>query len=145
MSLLAPAYAPDPSSISITIDENSVTRVEFSMKPRGSLSGYVVKTKQSNNQAGAFLEPDPEIQIQTITLRGGEITRTLIPVEEELSYPDHYLTETDYAAQGVFYFYGLPAGEYELTITANGYQQYSETHKVRPGQYENAIAIKLVE
>lgn len=145
VSMLAPAFAPDPASISITIDENSLPSVEFSMQPRGSITGFVVKTKQSNDQAGAFLEPDTEIQIQTITLRGGEITRTIIPVEEELNYPDHYLTETDYVAQGVFYFYGLPAGEYELTIIASGYKQYSETHQVRPGQYENAIAIKLVE
>ena len=145
VSMLAPAFAPDPASISITIDEDSVPNVEFSMKPRGSITGYVVKTKKSNNQAGAFLEPDTKIQIQTITLLGGEITRTLIPLEEELSYSDHYLTETDYAAKGVFYFYGLPAGEYELTINASGYKQYSEMRNVRPGQYGNTMTIELVE
>ena len=145
VTMLAPAFAPYPASRLITIAEDSVPSVEFSMKPRGNITGYVVKAKKSNNQAGAYLEPDTEIQIQTITLRGGEITRTLIPSEEELSYSDHYLTETDYAAKGVFYFYGLPAGEYELKINAGGYKQYSGTYKVRLGHYENAIAIKLME
>ena len=78
--------------------------------------------------------------------RGCGITRTLIPLkEEDISYSDHYLSGTDYAAKGAFYFYGLSAGEYELTINAKGYEQYSEIRNVRPGQYENAMAIELVE
>ncbi|MCD4723149.1 MAG: hypothetical protein K8S13_25310 [Desulfobacula sp.] len=55
------------------------------------------------------------------------------------------MSGTDYAAKGIFFFYGLTVWEYELTINANGYKQYSQMHNVRPEQYGNAMAIKLVE
>lgn len=143
--MLAPAFAPDPVSMSITIEDDSVPNVEFTMKPRGTLTGYVVKAKKTNNQAGAFLEPDTEIEIQTIILEGDGITRTLIPQNEAIDFAEHYLPETDYAARGEFYFYGLPEGEYELTINASGYKQYSKSHKVRPGFHDGALNIELVE
>ncbi len=146
VSLVAPAFVPVPASIPITIEEGTVPSVEFSMKPRGCLIGYVVNTEKGTRPAGVYREPDTEVQIQSITLRGGGITRTLIPLQEEdISDSDHYLSGTDYAAKGVFYFYGLKAGEYELTINANGYEQYSEMRNVRPGQYGNAMTIELVE
>ena len=146
MSLVAPAFAPVPASIPITIEEGTVPSVEFSMKPRGWLTGYVVNTENGTIPAGVYREPDTEVQIQSITLRGGGITRTLIPLkEEDISYSDHYLSGTDYAAKGIFCFYGLTAGEYELTINANGYKQYSEMRNVRLWQYWNIMTIKLVE
>ena len=146
VSLIAPAFVPTPASIPITIEEGTVPRVKFSMNPRGQIIGYVVNTKKSTRQAGVYLGPDTEAQIQSITLRGGGITRTLTPLtEDNISFSDHYLSGTDYAAKGAFYFFGLPTGKYELTINAKGYQQYSEIRNVRPGQYEDEMVIELVE
>ncbi len=146
VSLVAPAFAPEPASIPITIEKSTVPTVEFSLKPRGCLNGYVVNTEKTTIQAGVYREPDTEVRIQSISLQGGGITRTLIPLkQEDISYFDHYLSETDYAAKGFFYFYGLSAGEYELTITAKGYEQYSEVRNVRLWQYENEMTIELVK
>jgi pimeloyl-ACP methyl ester carboxylesterase len=146
VSLVAPAFAPEPASIPITIEKGTVPTVEFSLKPRGCLNGYVVNTEKTTIQAGVYRELDTEVRIQSISLQGGGITRTLIPLkQEDISYSDHYLSETDYAAKGFFYFYGLSAGEYELTINAKGYEQYSEVRNVRPEQYENEMTIELVK
>ena len=117
------------------------------MKPVGYIRGYVVKDER-NIQAGKDRPPDTEVQIQTITLRGSEIDRTLIHLKEEISYnelfPEHYLSETDFTSDGTFFFFGLPAGEYELTINAKGYEPYSEVCNVRLGQYHNTMRIELV-
>jgi len=146
VSLIASAFVPRPTSIPITIEEGTVPTVEFSMNPRGHINGYVVNTKKSGRQAGVYRGPDTEVSIKSITLRGSGVTRTLIPLkEEEISFFDHYLSETDYVARGRFYFFGLSAGKYKLIINAKGYEQYSEIRNVRPGQYENEMVIELVE
>ena len=149
VSMIAPAFAPEPVSIPIRIEEGTVPKVKFSMKPVGYLRGYVVKNER-NIQAGKDRQPDTEVQIQSITLRGSGIDRTLIPLQEEdisysEHYPEHYFSETDFTSEGTFFFFGLPAGKYELTINAKGYEQYSEKCNVKIGQYQNTITIELVK
>ncbi|MCD4755387.1 MAG: PEGA domain-containing protein, partial [Deltaproteobacteria bacterium] len=149
VSIIAPAFVPEPVSIPISIEEGTVPRVQFSIKPVGYLRGYVAKNEQPYMQAGKDRQPDTEIEIQSITLRGNGIYRTLTPLQKEISYselyPEHYLSETDFTSQGTFFFFRLPVGKYELTINAKGYEPYSETCDVRPGQYQNTIIIELVK
>jgi hypothetical protein len=149
VSMIAPAFAPKPVNIPIRIEEGTVPKVKFSMKPVGYIRGFVVKN-EPNIQAGGDRQPDTEVQIQSITLRGSGVDRTLIPLQEdEISYselfPDHYLSETDFTSDGTFFFFGLPAGKYELTINSKGYEQYSEVCNVRLGQYQNTMRIELVK
>ena len=149
VSMIAPAFVPEPVRIPISIEEGTVPRVQFSMKPVGYLRGYVARNEQPYMQAGKDRQPDTEIEIQSITLRGNGIYRTLTPLEEEISYselyPEYYLSEMNFTSQGTFFFFGLTAGKYELTINVKGYEPYSETYHVTPGQYQNTIIIELVK
>ena len=149
VSMIAPAFMPEPVSIPIGIEEGTVPRVQFSMKPVGYLRGYVAKNEQPYMQAGRDRQPDTGVEIQSITLRGNEIHRTLIPLQEEISYtelyPEHYLSETDFSSQGTFFFFGLPAGNYELTVNAKGYKPCSLNCNVKSGQFQNTIIIELVK
>lgn len=150
VSVIAPAFVPEPVSIPISIEEGTVSRVQFSMKPTGFIRGYLPKMEQPYMQAGKNRQPDTEIEIESIILRGNGINRTLTPLqEEEISYdelyPGHYLSGTAFTTQGTFFFFGLPAGEYELTITAKGYKKYSRMRTVRPGEYMNTMIIELVK
>lgn len=150
VSIIAAAFVPEPASIPISIKEGSIPRVKFTMKPAGYIRGYVAKKEQPYMQAGEDRAPDAEVEIQSITLKGNELYRTLIPLEEaernysEL-YPEYYLSQTDYSFQGAFFFFGLTAGEYELTINAKGYAPYSETCNVIPGQYQNTVIVEPVK
>lgn len=146
VSPIAPGFAPEPARIPVTIGEGTVPRAAFSMKPRGCLKGYVVSPNRGGRQAGEYLAPDTDVQIQSVTLSGGDVTRTLTPLQEEeaISDLDRYLSGTDYTTKGAFCFYGLPAGEYELIMNAEGYEPYSETRTVRPGQYGDELTIELV-
>ena len=148
--MIAPAFMPEPVRRLLHIEEGTVPRVQFSMKPVGSLRGYVAKKEQTYMMAGKERKPDTDVEIHSITLRGHEIHRTLIPLQDDAVsytelYPEHYLSETDFTAQGTFFFFGLPAGEYEMTINAKGYEQYSEIYNVKLGQYQNTIIIELVK
>ena len=150
MSVIAPAFVPEPVSVPISIEDGMVPKVQFFMKPTGYIRGYIAKNEQPYMQAGKSRQPDTEIEIQSITLRGNGTYRTLTPLqEEEISYdeiyPEHYLSETDFTAQGTFFFFGLSAGVYELTITAKGYKKYSKMCNVRLGEYKDTMIIELVE
>ncbi len=146
VSLVASSFVPEPLSIPITIEEGIVPDVKFLMKSREGLVGYVVSKEKSIFQVGDYRRPDREVQIHSMTLKGVGITRTLIPMkEEDFKYADHYLSGIDYLANGTFCFFGLPVGEYELTIKAEGYEPYTETRNVSLGQYDNPMLIELVE
>ncbi|MFH0998409.1 MAG: hypothetical protein V1844_23375 [Pseudomonadota bacterium] len=82
--------------------------------------------------------------IQSINLRGAGVDRTLVPLREDADYFDCYLAGADFAIKSGFCFYGLPAGEYVLTITAEGYSPYSTNCTVLPGQYYNERYIELL-
>jgi hypothetical protein len=146
ISVLAPAFVPEPADIPVTIREGVVPRVEFSMKPRGSLRGYVTDTPKSTIEAGMFQGPDTDVRIRSISLNGGGIIRVLTPQKEDgFDFFEHYLSGTDFTVKGYFCFFGLPAGEYDLTIHAEGCEPYSEIRSVRPGHYEEEMVIELVK
>lgn len=145
VSLMAPAFEPEPARIPVTVTGGSVPRIEFSMKPSGTLSGYVVSSEEGQGQAGEPMNPDGGVQMQSITLTGDGIYRNLIPQKEDLVYSEKYLSGTDFAVKGGFQFFGLPAGEYELTINAIGYKSYNKTKTINPGQYESPMIIELIE
>jgi pimeloyl-ACP methyl ester carboxylesterase len=162
VSMIAPAFAPDPVTMLTSIDEGAVASVKFLMKPVGYLRGYVIKGEQSYVQAGKYRQRDTGVQIRSISLKGGGIHRTLTPLpgeaggrgnydplipsqEQGVNYPEYYLSGTDFTSNGIFCFFDLPAGEYELTIDATGYERYSRKCNVEPGQYKNTMVIELVK
>jgi len=157
VSMLAPAFMPEPVKVLVSIEKGKTPRIEFTMKPAGFIRGYVVKNEQRYIEAGKDLQPeagenikpDSDIEIESIILKGSGIYRTLIPLKEEgisysEHYPDHYLSATDFASNGAFFFFGLSTGKYELIINANGYSPYTEVFYVSPGEYHNTMRIELV-
>ena len=112
-------------------------------KPRGSLIGAIVKPPRENNQAGLITFPDDSIKVESVRLRGSGLERQAMPVEGELKFLEHYLAEKDYYHNGIFYFFNLPEGEYELSVDARGYQKFVARYKVVPGQNYNLMNIVL--
>ena len=143
VSLVAPAFVPEPSNWYVRIGEGLIPKVSFNFTPVGYLRGYVVKSGKRYIQLGESPQPDTEIEIQSISLRGGDINRTLIPLQDEEDASEHYLSGTDFSSEGTFFFFGLPAGKYELTLTAKGYEPFTDIYTVIPGQYQNTLTIEL--
>ncbi|MFC1494042.1 lipase family alpha/beta hydrolase [Thermodesulfobacteriota bacterium] len=148
-SIIAPAFVPDPVRIPVTIQEGRIPRIQFSLKPVGFIRGYIPKKDKSYSQAGENLLPDGEVEIQSITLKGDGVYRTLTPLNEGQSYsdlyPEYYLSKKDFTSQGAFFFFGLPAGKYELIMNVKGYKPYIKALNVRPGIYQDTIVIELVK
>jgi pimeloyl-ACP methyl ester carboxylesterase len=143
-SLVAWAFTPRPRRIPVFIRKGATPVVHFLMKPHGCLLGYIAGNKKPI-PAGSFLEPDDQIQINKIILRGAGINRSLVPIKGTTAtdFFDHYLFGTDFAGGAYFCFFHLPKGEYKLSITARGCLPYSADYMVKPGKNYNFSPVLL--
>jgi pimeloyl-ACP methyl ester carboxylesterase len=158
VSIIAPAFTPEPVSHIISIETKKVVNIDFLLKPAGFLSGYVIKSDPGYIQAGKYRERDTGIEIQSVSLKGGGDRRILVPSnsqkgeaydsimpirEEQIRYAEYYLSGTDFISNGFFCFFNLNPGEYELTIIAKGYKKFFRKYIVERGQYKNSILVEL--
>ncbi len=143
-SLIARAFVPEPLRVRVSIRSDSVPRVAFTMKPSGILTGRIADANEYNVQPGKLKSADEDLRIRTVTLRGDGLTRVLVPQPTGApDYAQHYLSGTDFVAEGVFAFHRLPAGEYEITVSADGYHDCSARQEVRLGQAGSALMLEL--
>ena len=92
----------------------------------------------------SYLPVDKEISIQSITLKGKGIHRVLHPLEgKDVNLTDYSISRTDFCHNGYFHFFGLPAGVYELVITAEGYKPIIEKQSATPGKQKDDRVIEL--
>jgi hypothetical protein len=61
---------------------------------------------------------------------------------EDVNYIDHIISRADFRYNGSFFF-GLPAGVYELVIHAQGYQPSTQKYSVMPGKQEEQRVTEL--
>ncbi len=145
VSMIASAFRAEPHTIPVTIAAGKIPTLKFSLIPQGNFLGYItMPLDKSDNPAGIFRAPAENVRIQSITLTGAGVNRTLIPLQGEVfNYSDHYLSGKDYAFKAWFCFFDLPEGPYELTIKAEGYEHSTTEHRVVPGQLNSSQVIEL--
>ena len=79
-----------------------------------------------------------------VTLKGAGIERILRPTKgENLNHYNDFLSSTDFCTNNYFHFFGLPAGEYEVKITAKGFRPSLKTYVVKPGRPANIRVTEL--
>lgn len=149
-SLMATEVKPDRHNVPVSITGNGTTGIKFKFTPDGMIYGHVTaEPKPENRPAGMpaeqYLPGDREVSLDTVTLKGAGILRTVRYVEKKnLDYYDYFLSSTDFCSKSYFHFFGLPAGEYEVKITAEGFQPGFNTYTVKPGRPGHVQATKLV-
>ena len=149
-SIMAAAVRPDKHHVPVTIESNGTHRLEFLLTPDGMIYGHVAAAQNAKDRpagmpAEQYLPGSKEVAIQMVMLKGAGIARTLYQVENKnLNHYDYFLSSTDYCMKSYFHFFGLPAGEYEVTITAKGFQPSVKTYTVKPGRPANIRAVELV-
>ena len=149
-SIMAAAIKPDRHHVPVSIESNGTYSLKFSLTPDGMIYGHVSAARNTEDcpagmPAEQYLPGDREVIIQTVTLKGTGIVRTLHHMENEnINYYDYFLASTDFFSKSYFHFFGLPAGEYEVKITAKGFRPRVKTYKVKPGRPANIRAVELV-
>lgn len=134
VALLAHAFRTEPTRIPLWIGDRKTTTLGFRLVPQGVLSGYVTEAGAAL-APGAMPAPLESAQIESITLSGPGVRRTLVPDGDDDDAPARYLEGADHAGRSTFSFVGLPEGDYELSVRARGYKPYVARHRVVPGAY----------
>lgn len=135
-SLVAPGFSSRPAFVPAIVDDGAAAALTFVLRPQGMLSGYVGDDGDSvRRPAGSWRPPHPSLRIRSITLEGAGIRRRLEPQadggDQTLA---HFARGADYAYRASFSFVNLPAGDYELTIEADGRAPHRSRHTVVPGR-----------
>ena len=84
-----------------------------------------------------YRSADSDINIQSITLEGNGIHRTLRQIKGDDVKNYHplipFILRDDLCYNTFFAFFGLPVGDYKLVIEAKGYKTIVKYYSIMPG------------
>jgi len=149
-SLMAAAVRPDKYHVPVSIESNSTHSLKFSLTPDGMVYGHVAAARKAEDRSAGmpteqYLPGSRKVAIEKVTLKGAGIERVLGPGESEnLNSYGKFVSSTDYCTKNYFHFFGLPAGEYEVTIIAKGFEPKLMTYVVHPGRPADVRGIELI-
>jgi pimeloyl-ACP methyl ester carboxylesterase len=126
-------------NVHVSVESNKTKELKFTFTSDGVIQGLVtVPLKPEDQLAGmpdySFRSADSKINIQSITLTGNGVQRTLQPLKGEyVNGYDWLISRADFCYNTFFAFFGLPAGDYKLIIKAEGYKTIVNNYSVIPG------------
>ncbi len=139
----------DKKNVRISIENNKTKEINFSFAPDGIVLGLITAPlKQEEQFAGMpdyqFRTVDNNINIQSITLTGNGIQRTVQQLKgEHINSYNWLISRKDFSYNTFFAFLGLPAGDYQLSIKAEGYKTLIKNYSITPGTPEYFRIIEL--
>ncbi len=149
-SIVATGAKSDKTYAPILIENNKTNEVTFILTPDGIISGYVTTALKPEDRpvgmpADKYLPLDKKIIIQSVTLRGSGIKRILHPIEDEnVKFSNLVISHNDFCYNEHYFFFGLPAGDYELVIKAQSYQSIVKKFRIKPGHQEDFSVTELI-
>ena len=125
--------------VPVSVESHKTKDLEFVFTPEGEIRGFVATSPQPEDRSPGrpdvlYRSADEKITIQSITLRGNGIHRIVKPIEgEDVNFWDLLISRADFCYKRYFGFFGLPAGDYDLFIKAEGYKTIEKRYSVMPG------------
>jgi pimeloyl-ACP methyl ester carboxylesterase len=131
------------ANVPVTIENNATAELEYVLKPTNVIYGTLISALQSKDWA-AGMPYQENFTIQEITLKGAGIHRNIRLLEgEDVYLLDYFISRADFYYKGNFFFYNLPAGEFELIIRAQGYKPFVKKCIVEEGKQSDPIIAEL--
>jgi hypothetical protein len=140
-SIVTTVTAGKPSNkyVPVSIKSNETSELDFVFTPDGVIRGCVTTSQKSEDKFVGmpdyiYRSDDRKINIESITLKGNGIDRILQPIRGEyINDNDYLISRADFCYNECFGFFGLPAGDYKLSIKAEGYKPIIKEFFVMPG------------
>jgi hypothetical protein len=149
-SMLTAAGKPTEKSILVFVESKKTIDLNFTFTSDGEIRGFVAsllkpEDKYPGRPVVLYRPGDEEIVIQSIILTGNGIHRFLKPIKgEDVNYWDLLISRTDFCYKKYFVFFGLPAGDYNICVKAEGYKPFEKKYSVIPGTPKDFRAIELM-
>ena len=126
VAVFALGYRAEPARVTVVAALDQEPVVKAFLRPIGLVVGQLRMTNQ-------------DFSLRAVTLRGplgapNPETRVLKP-EKEVDAEEALISGLDFASNSFFGFRNLRAGEYEVTIQADGYKTARITRTVVPGDF----------
>jgi len=139
-SMVTLAGKPTKKFIPVSIESDKTKELNFIFIPDGVIRGCVTTSlKPEEKSVGMpdyrYRSADRKIKIQSIALKGRGTHRILRQIDgEDINNYDYLISRADICYNTCFSFFGLPAGDYKLTIKAEGYKTIEKDYSVTPGK-----------
>jgi hypothetical protein len=156
--LVTSAAKPEKNEVPVSIESNNTKDLDFVLMPDGVIRGCVTASLQAEDKSMGmpdyvYRSSDKGIKIKSITLKGIEFYRELTPIYGKVTVYDDFLnhnyliSRVDFCIDTCFGFFGLPAGDYILTINTNGYKSIERKYTITPGklQYFRVTELKPMD
>ncbi len=147
VSLCALGFKTEPDHITLDIKAGQITDAGFILKPQGMIANFIYATTAADDRFWGFYKELPKnVKINAIRLSGVGISRTLTPNDSmsDREVLSSFLASRDYAVKNGFAFFDLPAGDYDLTIEAEGCETFSTRIKSTPGEFIPPAPYRLI-
>ncbi len=131
--------------VPVTIENNETSEMKYILSPDNIIYGSLLSAMQSKDW-GAGVPYEANFTIQSITLNGAGIHRKPHLLEgEDVNMLDYTIlrARADLYYKGNFVFFGLPPGEYELIIRAQGYKPFVKKCFVKAGIQLDPMLVEL--
>lgn len=147
VSLVALGFKTEPDKMTLDIKAGKIEDAKFVLKPQGMIAGYMTAATSADDSFWGFFKDLPEsVKIRAIKLTGPGVSRTLVPNDKmsDREVLNTFLASRDFAFKASFSFFDLPAGDYDLTIEADGCETYKTKLKATPGEFIPPPVFRLI-
>ena len=146
-SLCALGFKTEPANHPLSVKGGKITEVGFTLSPQGMVAGVIAATTAADDSYWGYFQALPaKVKIRTIQLAGAGLFRVVRPADgmSDREVLRTFLASKDFAYKNQFAFFDVPAGEYNLSITADGCEPYATTVKVHPGEFVPPSPFRLI-
>ena len=146
-SLCALGFKTDPVNYPLSVHAGKIAEVNFTLSPQGMVAGLITATTAADDSYWGYLRALPDkVNVRAVNLDGAGVKRTLTPSDgmSERELLKTFLSNKDYLCRDGFAFFGLPAGDYTLSIEADGFEPYTTQVKVQPGEFIPPAPFRLI-
>jgi pimeloyl-ACP methyl ester carboxylesterase len=146
-SLCALGFKTEPSNHSLSVKAGKITEVSYNLSPQGMVAGVIAVTASADDSYWGYLPELPDkVNVRAVHLVGAGIKRTLSPSDgmSDRDVLKTFLSSKDFLFKNGFALFDLPAGDYTLSIEADGYESYTTEVKVQPGEFIPPSPFRLI-
>jgi pimeloyl-ACP methyl ester carboxylesterase len=130
-------------NVPVTIENDQTRELRFVLTRDNIIVGSLTSALQSKDWA-AGMPYQENFTIQSITLEGAGIHRKPPLLEgDDANQLDYLIPRTDFYHKGNFVFFGLPPGEYQLIIRAQGYEPFVKKCLITAGKQTDPLLVEL--
>ena len=130
-------------NVPVTIKNNETSELKYVLTPDNVIYGTLISALQSKDWS-AGMPYQENFTIQSITLKGTGIHRKLHLLEgEDVNTLDYFIQRADCYYKGNFFFFGLPAGEFELIIRVQGYEPFVKKCFIKDSKQKYPMLVEL--